>query len=227
VGDAEFQKRCLGKMGEVAKGGRTVLFVSHNMAAVQNLCTRGVLLRTGRVALQGDVGRVLTAYLAEKTTQVAKGNGGRRPLGSGLTLDGIMVTPGEPTGDEPLTIEFTLSSDVPAILTDLCLILYSALDVRVGILDLRPQQPPYSISVRRKLTVRCQLEPTKLVEGDYQVGLYAVSAFGTVHVPDVCWIGISPPLQITSGTEAFISYQPEYRGVVEFRFTSSFLEDHD
>jgi lipopolysaccharide transport system ATP-binding protein len=47
VGDAEFQKKCLGKMGEVAKEGRTVLFVSHNMAAVNNLCNRGMVLREG------------------------------------------------------------------------------------------------------------------------------------------------------------------------------------
>ena len=45
VGDVEFQKKCLGKMGEVSKGeGRTVLFVSHNMAAVQSLCKKGILL---------------------------------------------------------------------------------------------------------------------------------------------------------------------------------------
>jgi lipopolysaccharide transport system ATP-binding protein len=50
VGDAEFQKKCLGKMEEIAKGeGRTILFVSHNMAAVQSLCTRAIVLRDGRV----------------------------------------------------------------------------------------------------------------------------------------------------------------------------------
>src|SRR6202045_1833456 len=47
VGDAEFQKKCLGKMDEVSRGGRTVLFVSHNMAAIENLCSRGVVLHQG------------------------------------------------------------------------------------------------------------------------------------------------------------------------------------
>lgn len=52
VGDAEFQKKCLGKMGEVSKGeGRTVLFVSHNMAAVQSLCGKGILLHNGQLDL--------------------------------------------------------------------------------------------------------------------------------------------------------------------------------
>ncbi len=63
VGDAEFQKKCLGKMGDISKGqGRTVLFVSHNMAAVQNLCSRGVYLKNGMVAMQGDVRDVVDYY---------------------------------------------------------------------------------------------------------------------------------------------------------------------
>ena len=64
VGDAEFQKKCLGKMSDVAKGGRTVLFVSHNMAAVQNLCTRGLLLEGGRVVCQGDMTQTIDTYLS-------------------------------------------------------------------------------------------------------------------------------------------------------------------
>jgi homopolymeric O-antigen transport system ATP-binding protein len=63
VGDAEFQKKCLGKMGDVAKGGRTVLFVSHNMAAVQSLCTSGVFLSQGRVVKEGTAAEVVQHYL--------------------------------------------------------------------------------------------------------------------------------------------------------------------
>ena len=64
VGDAAFQKKCLGKMGDVAKAGRTVLFVSHNMQAVQSLCQRGLLLEGGRLATEGDVKAVVARYLA-------------------------------------------------------------------------------------------------------------------------------------------------------------------
>lgn len=63
VGDTSFQKKCLGKMGEVAREGRTVLFVSHNMAAIENLCHRGVLLQGGRVEFVGTQTEVLTRYL--------------------------------------------------------------------------------------------------------------------------------------------------------------------
>ena len=64
VGDAEFQKKCLGKMSEVAKGGRTVLFVSHNMSAVQNLCSRGLCLENGQIQHQGAMSDVVEAYLS-------------------------------------------------------------------------------------------------------------------------------------------------------------------
>jgi lipopolysaccharide transport system ATP-binding protein len=62
VGDAAFQKKCVGRMNEVAKEGRTVLFVSHNLAAVRTLCTRGILLEQGRVADSGDIEHVLYRY---------------------------------------------------------------------------------------------------------------------------------------------------------------------
>jgi lipopolysaccharide transport system ATP-binding protein len=62
VGDAAFQRKCLGKMGEVARQGRTVLFVSHNLAAVRSLCSRGVVLEKGRVAYIGEVERALFHY---------------------------------------------------------------------------------------------------------------------------------------------------------------------
>ncbi len=63
VGDADFQKKCLGKMDDVAQAGRTVLFVSHNMAAVQRLCGRGLLLERGRVAAAGPIGDIVRRYL--------------------------------------------------------------------------------------------------------------------------------------------------------------------
>jgi len=65
VGDAAFQKRCLGKMDEVARGGRTVLFVSHNMAAVNRLCHRGVWLDGGAVRMIAPAETATTAYLSD------------------------------------------------------------------------------------------------------------------------------------------------------------------
>lgn len=63
VGDAEFQRKCLGKMSDVARGGRTVLFVSHNMGAVNRLCSTGLLLEDGMVRARGPVHEITTMYL--------------------------------------------------------------------------------------------------------------------------------------------------------------------
>ena len=63
VGDVAFQKKCLGKMGDVAKGGRTVLFVSHNMAAVQQLCARGIVLANGQLIFSGTANDAVDQYI--------------------------------------------------------------------------------------------------------------------------------------------------------------------
>jgi lipopolysaccharide transport system ATP-binding protein len=76
VGDAEFQKKCLGKMNDVSKGeGRTVLFVSHNMAAVKNLCAKGILLSNGQVICNNTIPKVLETY-AELNTNTLETNDG-------------------------------------------------------------------------------------------------------------------------------------------------------
>ena len=63
VGDAEFQRKCLGKMGEAAKLGRTVLFVSHALAAVQSLCTRGIVLDKGKIVFDGMTDAAIQRYM--------------------------------------------------------------------------------------------------------------------------------------------------------------------
>jgi lipopolysaccharide transport system ATP-binding protein len=82
VGDMEFQKKCLGRMGEVATAGRTVVFVSHNMAAIRALCTRCALLSEGRLVRVGQVDEVVDEYIAQGGTsgEVFGLRDNRRPL---------------------------------------------------------------------------------------------------------------------------------------------------
>ena len=63
VGDSTFQKKCLGKMGDVALQGRTVLFVSHNMSAIENLTHQCILLQSGQIAFNGITSDAVTLYL--------------------------------------------------------------------------------------------------------------------------------------------------------------------
>ena len=71
VGDAGFQKKCLGKMGDVAKAGRTVLFVSHNMAAVKNLCSKAILLQNGVKCFEGDTFSAINKYFMRDENDAA------------------------------------------------------------------------------------------------------------------------------------------------------------
>ena len=87
VGDASFQRKCLGKMGEVSHEGRTVLFVSHNMAAVRSLTSRALWLDRGRVAADGPTGDIVSSYLASSIDEEVSGvvdlseNSSRRTVG--------------------------------------------------------------------------------------------------------------------------------------------------
>jgi lipopolysaccharide transport system ATP-binding protein len=94
VGDAQFQKKCLGKMGEVAKQGRTVLFVSHNMVAIEHLCTHCVLLDKGSVYQRGTPAVVTAAYLKYCFMNVNQENIAQRSDRSGdgrAKLCGVML----------------------------------------------------------------------------------------------------------------------------------------
>ncbi|GAB5400451.1 MAG: hypothetical protein Aureis2KO_20360 [Aureisphaera sp.] len=73
VGDAEFQKKAIGKMQDISTGeGRTVLFVSHNMGSVQSLCTRGILLENGSIAFEGNIEDVVSTYLSKGKKQAGQ-----------------------------------------------------------------------------------------------------------------------------------------------------------
>jgi lipopolysaccharide transport system ATP-binding protein len=93
VGDAEFQKKCLGKMGAVARAGLTVLFVSHNLLAVKTLCQRGIFLRRGCKMCDDSVNNAITAYLddMEKPAQSDISLRTDRPRGGGVRLKGIDI----------------------------------------------------------------------------------------------------------------------------------------
>jgi lipopolysaccharide transport system ATP-binding protein len=106
VGDASFQKKCLGKMQTVASGGRTVLFVSHNMAAISRLCTRAILLSHGTVAADGPVAKVAGIYAGsmngESATEVDFQGRDKQPGSEHVRLLAARIIgdqPGSPTID--------------------------------------------------------------------------------------------------------------------------------
>lgn len=110
VGDVEFQRKCLGKMKEVAGEGRTVLFVSHNMTAVKKLCSKGLLLDQGRVVFIGSAEETVQAYFVQnsevnKTYQVFE-DSTSAPGALGVYLKKIAISPSDPFIDDHITVEF-------------------------------------------------------------------------------------------------------------------------
>lgn len=100
VGDAAFQKKCLGKMSEVSKGeGRTVLFVSHNMAAVKMFCQKGMVLEKGRSVFVGDISRAIGVYLQADTQRMNRGTWQTEFDRPDFTLHEISLNPRGETSD--------------------------------------------------------------------------------------------------------------------------------
>jgi lipopolysaccharide transport system ATP-binding protein len=115
VGDAEFQKKAIGKMQDISKtGGRTVLFVSHNMAAVKSLCTRGIVMEHGKVALDDTIENAISYYLSGDSLTMNK-----RIFGAGYTnevfqLNEISLANFEKSVDDPL-----IENEVIVLYTDI------------------------------------------------------------------------------------------------------------
>lgn len=189
VGDAQFQKKCLGKMSDVARHGRTVLFVSHNMAAVQSLCPRGVLLDGGKLTQDGNSDHIIAGYLtrvAETTAAVTDLRGhanrhqGCQPILSSVR---ILNSSGELTsslypGDD-LILEFDLDSPFAINEPTLGVGVDNAMGARMFSV-----MTHYSGCEWPKLesatTVRCTVPSVSLVPGRYLMSLSVGNTYNTL-----------------------------------------------
>jgi lipopolysaccharide transport system ATP-binding protein len=180
VGDAEFQKRCIGRMSQIAREGRTVLFVSHNMQAVTRLCDRAILLDEGRMIAEGGVDEVVATYLSS----VDSADAGRRrwenplerPGNESLRLIEIRTTDdrGEPSTSfftsKPIyvTMEIDLEEVSPSLNVAFDLVTPDGVPVlHSSFLD-GEQTPALE---RGRNTLRCEVPPGLLNSGRYMVNL--------------------------------------------------------
>jgi lipopolysaccharide transport system ATP-binding protein len=131
VGDASFQKKCLGKMGDVAKTGRTIVFVSHNMTAMRRLTSRAIWLEGGQIAETGPVANVIDHYLQKNTESNLESvweDERTAPGDHRVRLHSVRVIPqgstdGLITVHTPLRIEFTYWNYVPDAVLNVSMIL--------------------------------------------------------------------------------------------------------
>jgi lipopolysaccharide transport system ATP-binding protein len=141
VGDAAFQRKCLSSMEQVGRSGRTVLFVSHNMSAVQSLCTRAIVLRAGRVALDASVDDAINEYLGyldstaatafEATNPERSGNCKVR-LAGGRVLDGAGRPARHLVAGQPAAFEFAYENLSRATRAEAVFTIFNHLGVAVS-----------------------------------------------------------------------------------------------
>ncbi|HKU62711.1 MAG TPA: polysaccharide ABC transporter ATP-binding protein [Gemmatimonadales bacterium] len=196
VGDAQFQKKCLGKMQEVSRrGGRTVLFVSHNMNAVQRLCTRCLLLERGQMVLEGPTHTVVGAYLSRAGAALlpaawidldhAERSGGdaARFVGAQYRSDATEAG-GQPYPNGPLDVQLVLEAKAATTVASLAVTLYDQHGTKLVNAD--------TISLGRTLTLRqgtnrlaLSIANLHLNPGVYTLGLWLAGPMEEVldHIP--------------------------------------------
>jgi lipopolysaccharide transport system ATP-binding protein len=139
VGDASFQRKCLGKMGDVSKHGRTIVFVSHNMTALRRLCTRALWIDGGEVMADGAAGTVVDQYLQKNTEANLEKiwrNEQSAPGDECVRLRSAKVLLADDTDDlitvhTPLRIEFTYWNYVPDVVLNVSMVMNNVEEICV------------------------------------------------------------------------------------------------
>jgi lipopolysaccharide transport system ATP-binding protein len=197
VGDIEFQKKCFGKMQGIAQGGHTVLFISHNMAPIRQLCNRAILLREGRVVTNDSPDRTIADYLAAKAMPHAS----RQVSPYGLELLGVSLRDERDGGgaleallfDRNYVLEMTLRASAPVPHGVIVARIYNELGILVSsICSIEEGIEPFTLEGEAKVTFalpRLQLFPGRYTgsvfvyrSNDINAYLEAVEAFSfSVH----------------------------------------------
>ena len=186
VGDASFQQKCLGRMHSVAHEGRTVLFVSHNLGAVQMLCTRAIMLRNGEIVAEGSPSSTVATYLAflqnDSAQEVATrtdrvGKGRLRFTAVDVSHPAGASAAGLATGG-PLRISFTVDKDLPGAA---CVFgIHDSLGYPVAFFDSSLHSKDDRTHAGNQRVFVCEMDELQLMPGRYRIDA-AATADGEVQ----------------------------------------------
>jgi len=226
VGDASFQKKCLGKMSAVAGEGRTVLFVSHNLDAVQRLCSRCVYLKDGKLVDDGEPLGVITRYLAstcdsslpdtwiDLTTAERRGTGEAQFVRARFSSDDTSVG-GFPHPLGPLEFELTIASDAARAVESLAVVVRSQNGTKLINADTLSQG--ITLHLKEGLNaVKLRIGEFCLNPGAYTVGLWlAASASGASPID---YVETAFDLEVVPDPSEAFGVTPGSNGMVASRF---------
>jgi lipopolysaccharide transport system ATP-binding protein len=186
VGDAAFQKKCLGKMSEVSQGGRTVILISHNMAAVENLCHKGIVIEHGKVTFTGDMNHAIERYLQGNAKNGSGGrqghivdltrSAGRNKKAKSLLKRLELFSDGRPLNGplrmgQPLTAHLYFELEEPAGNIQACLALDTLFGQRIFTAhSLFEPQNNWGVRTGEQMFV-CEIPSVTLVPGEYRIKL--------------------------------------------------------
>lgn len=189
VGDRDFQKKCLGKMGDVAKEGRTVLFVSHNLGSIQRLCTRATIMDKGTIIGGGDVHTVIDQYVSQNTQLVGIRSdlynlpmpSWQRRLRGDLSFSKCALINSADQGTarlkfkEPFTIHLELKSTKKFDNLNIGIGIVSSSDERIASIRALDYGMSYSINPYQPLQINISIKHLNLLPGQYSLMIYALT----------------------------------------------------
>lgn len=214
VGDAAFQRKCLGKMNDVSKSGKTVLFVSHNLASVQSLCNTAILLEEGRLISSGNVSDVVNTYLGLDEQQRGRADlaGQRSRSGNGrarytrarlLNHDGNVVSAIQ--SGRAFAVELTFTCVEPILRPVFGVVLFSSMKQRISTWRTKELRKDIGAAANGG-TVTLAIEGLHLFPGNYTLG-------GTIS-DGVAWIdNVSDALRFEVTPNPEIEGSPDDSGL--------------
>lgn len=214
VGDAEFQKKCLGKMGEVSKGeGRTVLFVSHNMEAVLSLCNTAIYLDKGKTILQSSAEQVVYQYITNQNSVYS--SKGIESLNKDVQLLNLFFDQEQYFVGDNINFSFEIASSIVNSISDLSILIYNKFDKRVGAIDLREEALFEKSNNKKSLTFEGTIYNVNLIPGVYSVGIFLNSDLCTGDFLNIFQFQITEKLN----SSYIIPYPLETRGSIFLNHT--------
>lgn len=219
VGDVEFQKKCLGKLGDVSKGeGRTVLFVSHNLQAIEILCQKGIYLLNGSISKIGTSREVINAYLNEARPNFSFGIKAPVRINQYFQIEAFYADKNPVRTFDDVNFILKCSFPEKCVISSICILIYNELNERIAIIDLREIILANDLRSPETISLSIKIDQFNLVDGEYNIGLYVSTDTFEGDFFDL-WRFV-----IDNKVDSIISYDKKARGCLELRHQVELLK---
>jgi lipopolysaccharide transport system ATP-binding protein len=201
VGDAQFQKKSLGKMEEAGKDGRTIIFVSHQLGLIKSICSKCILLNKGEIISFDKTDEIINLYQKQTIEQniISTNN---------LTIKKILLEPKMIESNQVVRYSIQIHSNKDDLINSLGILIYNQLEQRIAIIDLRSEKQNYNIKENQILTIEGVIKQLPLVEGCYKIGVFIGGNYVSENIFDLLLI------DVFNHHNTIIPYPADVRGYV-------------